>query len=33
MPPSLVVANSYGLRLDETRMKELGKYYRKIKGK
>ena len=33
MPPFLVVANLYGVGLDETRMKKLGRYHRKIEGK
>ena len=31
--PSLVVANSYRLELDETTMLELGKCHRKFEGK
>ena len=32
-PPSLVVANSYGLGLGGTKMLELGRFHWKIEGK
>ena len=32
-PPSLIVANSYGLGLDETTILELGRCCRKVEGK
>ena len=33
MPPSLALANSYELELNETRIKKLGRYHLKVEGK